>query len=154
VGQITHWDTNAESRWCLLKSPEGEFTRYMAYRSLDALVEALNNLEGTEVSVQLAYGVPMYLTKTDVHGCRYLILPGGADAIRVDDPDMEVIDADLLDHLEPQEDGWLGDPELAESALEGYFSRDVKKEEAPVQADDESDDDDDDEGEFKEEPAG
>ena len=105
---------------CLCEFPDGDWPKMLLFKDLAGLLGRLKNLEGDEYTVWPFIGVPMRFSKPDAHGHRYLFLPGEEEALRFDDPTTKV-PVKLLDHVEFQEDCWLGHPSLAEPVLGTYL---------------------------------
>jgi hypothetical protein len=130
-------------RWVICEQPEGEFPKIRMFETAEALVRHLGELDGTETAVWPLYGIPLRFTlaygKTKD---RYLFLPGEQTALRIPKSAREAverIDADLLSSMEWQDDGWMGDPALAESVSEEYYTGSKLKQ---AEEDDEFPDDD------------
>lgn len=135
-------DVDNPFSWCVCEMPEGDFPRVRVFSEFDALARHVGKLEGQEVSVWIFYGTPISLTEKDDYGDRYL-KTSRQEAFKVPTVPTGValaVSSSQVSQLHIQEDGWLGDPSLTESATSTYYAR-----EAPQ--DDEFDPDDDDQGE-------
>ena len=135
-------DVDNPFSWCVCEMPEGDFPRVRVFSEFDALIRHVGKLEGQEVSAWVFYGTPISLTELDEIGNRYL-MTSRQEVFKIPtvatDP-ISVLGSSQISQLNVQEDGWLGDPSLTESATSTYYAR-----EAPQ--DDEFDPDDDDQGE-------
>lgn len=117
-------------RWCLCKAVEGEFPRVRICSDLPALIHSLGEMEGQEASAWAFLGIPMRMTTFDAkRGCRYLLLPGEQEAVRLPRGPKDLIermDRELIGEAGKdfhfQIDGWLGDPALSEPNMEEYYA--------------------------------
>ena len=120
-----------EPRFCLCEMPEGEFPRVKIFKSAEAMVRYIGQVEGQELSVWPFYGIPLRMTKSDAKSSlRYVYMPGELEAAIVPKSKREkyeMVDSELIDHLDYQDDGWLGDPAVAEGVSESYYDRHKKK---------------------------
>ncbi len=127
-------------RWCICEMPEGDFPRVKMYPKIEPLVRRLGELEGQETAVWVFYGIPLRFTLPyGKSRGRFLFLPGEIEALSIpksehDKP--ERVSAELLGHMEWQDDGWLGDPSFSEGVAEDYFVGKIK----PADEDDEFED--------------
>ena len=143
--------------WCLCEFPEGEFPKVRLFRSPDNLARYMRRLEGQEVAVWAFYGVPLSFTAPDPKfNRRYLCLPGNQEAILIPSSPTESIqrvDISILEllGLDVQEDGWLGDPRLAEGTGAFYEPPEPLPDGTTNTTTDEEDDDEDDEDDEDEE---
>jgi len=143
----TVFSEQEEAKWCIVKIPEGEFPRILILDSLEDMMTKLNEAEGEEASMIPFYGSPMPFTMRDSAGFRYLFLANGQEAARLNDPEMLLVEASFVDTLPKQDDGWLGDPDLAEAAIGDYFYTEAEEEVEALGEEEEEDDDDNDEHE-------
>ena len=125
-----HWEKTVEHHWCLCEMPEGDFPRVFAFPSLQRLAEAIAKREGQETAVWPMYGVPLRMTKSvpsskkDGARTRYLLLPNQLAAVVSADEPYRLIDQSLLlDGLEMQDEGWLGDPVMLQD--QSYYMQGV-----------------------------
>jgi len=106
---------DANARWGVVESTDGEWAQMRLFKTADALVRRVSQLEGTDTVVWCFYGIALQVTKGPQ---RYLSLPGGTQLIQVplfEGGPAKVVDADLLGNLVFEEAGYVGPPELAES---------------------------------------
>jgi hypothetical protein len=117
----------AVPKYCLVETPEGEFPRVKLFTGIEAMSRYLGSIEGKEIAVWPFFGVPLWLTKSDSKSkVRYVLLPGNEEAAAIPNTKrepFEIIEAELIDHLEYQEDGWIGDPALAEGVSDSFYDR-------------------------------
>ena len=138
------------ARYCLIECPDGDWSMVRMFKTPDGLARRIGQLEGEDMVVWAMFGIPLRITKGPQ---RYLLLPDGMTALTipvvVGGPVKEV-EADLLDQLELQDDGYLGPPELAQAHT---IAQEQKSSTAPAKGgkkktkqpeDDYTDDDDDD----------
>jgi hypothetical protein len=131
-------------RWCVTEQPEGEFPRVRMFNDVEKLARRLSSLEGQEVSVWSFLGVPLRMsTRDEATQTRYLFMPGEETAVVIPRSEFESlrrVPAELVrDSTQWQDDGWLGDPSLAEPVADGYYQGTMNP--APAEAPDEDDDD-------------
>ena len=131
-------DVDNPFSWCVCEMPEGDFPRVRVFSEFEFLLRHLGKLEGQEVSVWVFYGTPISLTEVDDSGSRYL-MTSRQEAFKlpshVGEPVSPVASTEVV-KLNVQDDGWLGDPSLTESATSTYYARETPQ-------DDEFDPDDD-----------
>lgn len=128
--------------WCVCESPEGEFLKIRIFRELSKLVGYLAALEGREIAVWNFWGVPVRMTlRNTTSNQRYLILPGGEEAVLIARGPLTKIPASLvLPEDEATErfqlDGWLGHPALAEASSSEYLqgNREIRAKRSKKQA--------------------
>lgn len=105
------------ARYAIVESPDGEWAMARLYKTPEALAKRVGQLDGSDTVVWCFFGLPIQLTRGPQ---RYLILPGGNQAIAVPlvpGAPCKLVPADLLESLEIQEDGYLGPKELANTKL-------------------------------------
>lgn len=148
IADETPWYNVIDHQWCLCEMPEGDFPRVFAYSTLERLAEAIAEREGEETAVWPMYGVPLRITQSMASSSRkegrvrYLLLPNQVAVVISKDFPPKIIDQSLLpEHLEIQDEGWLGDPDMLRD--QGYFMQGYVEEEQ-FSADPDMDDDDDD----------
>lgn len=127
------------ARYGLVECPDGEWGAMRIFKRVEGLASRVGQLEGEDVVVWAFFGLPVRLTKGPQ---RYLLLPNGK-AVMVpayEGGPTKVVDADLLDTLEIQEDGYLGPPELANSKLVHTKLEGPQPENASAQGGDDDDD--------------
>ena len=134
-------DVGTSFSWCVCEMPEGDFPRVRLFGDFETMVRHVGKLEGDEVSVWVFYGTPISITQRGSDGSRYIITSVNREAFRIPQTDKESLitspsPASGLPGL--QEDGWLGDPSLTETATAAYYAHEGPK-------DDEFDPDDGDE---------
>lgn len=109
------WPKQIEHAWCLCDMPEGDFPRVHMYKDLTQLVEAIAKREGQTTAVWPMYGIPLRLSKAfkrqrDGILCRYLLLPNQKAILIAANETLKLVDqVELVEELEIEEDGWLGD---------------------------------------------
>lgn len=105
------------ARYCLIECPSGEWPQTRIFSSPEGLAQRMARLEKEDVCVIPFYGIPLRFTKRPQ---RYLELPDGRGAIVVPpfpNGPTPIVDADLIDHYQQQEDGFLGPDALASGWL-------------------------------------
>lgn len=140
----------------LVESPEGEYPTLRAFRGPKALAARLGSLEGRNIIAWAFYGTHLPLTKGKQ---RYLLLPDGVGAIQVPiyaGGPAAIVDASLLEDLEMQSDGYLGDPamfnEQAALAPPQSFKTVTPVSVKTIPSRDEDDEDDEDDDDDDDEP--
>ena len=101
------------ARYCLIECPDGDWSMIRMFKSPEGLARRIGQLEGEDTVVWAVFGIPLRITKGPQ---RYLLLPDGQTALTVpviEGGPVKQVDADLLDSLELQDDGYIGPPELA-----------------------------------------
>jgi hypothetical protein len=145
-------DEGLAPRWCLCEAPEGEFSRVRLFKTAEDLVRYMGKLEGQEVSAWVFYGQALRFTKAHpICGRRLLLLPGEKEAVGIpaipNEPLLTMSAQQIPDDVAFQENGWLGQPELAESSGDtaGEFlhgNQDVRKQRESRKKKKDGDDDD------------
>lgn len=100
-------------RYCLVECPDGDWSMVRMFKQPEGLARRIGQLEGEDMVVWAMYGIPLRITKGPQ---RYLMLPDGQTALTIpviEGGPVKQVDADLLDSLELQDDGYIGPPELA-----------------------------------------
>lgn len=105
--QKTYGSSTADSAWCVLESPEGEFPRIRIFQQLNDLIKHLAAAEDTQTAVLVVRGYPCRLTKK-LDGKRYLHV-NDRQSVRIDRSEFEIVDSARLANMPIQDDGWLGD---------------------------------------------
>lgn len=103
------------ARYCLIECPDGGWSTVRMFKNKEDLARRLGRLEGEDMVVWAMFGVPLRLTKGPQ---RYLLLPDGMTALTIpiiEGGPVKTIEADLLDQIELQDDGYVGPPELAQA---------------------------------------
>ncbi len=113
---------DSNQRFGLVECVDGEWPVTRTYKKPETLGRRLCELEGKDAVVSAFYGIPLAITKGPQ---RYLLLPGGTQAITI--PIVEglppnIVDAELVRHLEIEADGFIGPPELREGRNEEEMS--------------------------------
>lgn len=132
-------------RYALFEALDGDWPVTRVFTGPDGLARRIGQLEGQDIVVMAYFGVPLKLTMGPQ---RYLHLPDGRSAIMiplVPGGPATIIDADLIANLEPQVDGFLGPPELAETAMPRVHEDSPRERVSSRGRDDDDVDDDDDE---------
>jgi hypothetical protein len=117
---------DAPPQWCLCEQPEGDWPKVRLCNSSDTLLEHIAGLEGQDVSICVFYGSFLRLT-TLAKGRRYLILPGGKEAVVITKGEgflrrtPVVLGEDGVEidgvPVEFQLEGWMGDPAMCETEV-------------------------------------
>ena len=130
------------ARYCVVEGPDGGWPTARLFKTPEALARRISQLDGTDMVIWCFFGIPIHLTRGPQ---RYLLLPGGQDAIMIpliEGGPCKIVPADLLENLELQDDGFLGPPELANTEM-----IEAKLEPAKAEEEEEEDDDEEDLGE-------
>lgn len=133
------------AKYCTIESPDGEFGVLRGFKTPEEVAIHLGKLEGKDTTVHVVYGIPMRFTAGPQ---RYLMLPDGQQAIMIPTypgGPTKVVEANLLEDLEVQEDGFVGPPELVNTPE--MPEKEPKKKKGKKQAKYGPDDEDDDESE-------
>jgi len=104
------------SRWGLVETLDGEWSKLRVFRSAEALVKRLQQLEGKDVVAWCFYGLALPVTKGPQ---RYLQLPDGQFMqipLYAGGP-ATILPTEALGNIIFEETGFLGPPELAETGL-------------------------------------
>jgi hypothetical protein len=134
-----------EHSWCLCDMPEGEFPRVYMFKDLVQLIEAVAKKEGQTTAVWAMYGVPLRLSKSfkrqkDGLVCRYLLLPNQKAVLIGPNEPFKLLDqTELIEELEIEEDGWLGDQAHLKS--QSYFVPGIENDKFSADPDNETVDD-------------
>lgn len=134
------------AKFCIIESPDGDFARLHGYTTPQQAATRLGELEGQDIVVHVVYGIPLRLT---IGPQRFLTLPDGQQAIMIPTypgGPTKVVDANLVEDMEIQDDGFLGPPELVNTPQVPEKPK-KKKKKANYGPDDDDDDDDEDEDE-------
>jgi hypothetical protein len=133
-------DVDTPFSWCVCEMPEGDFPRVRVFNDFEIMARHVGKLEGDEVSVWIFYGTPIPITQPGRDGSRHMIT-SRLEAFRIPQADREAVSSTVIEEIPAmalQEDGWLGDPSLTETAEAAYYVHETPK-------DDEFDPDDGDE---------
>lgn len=115
--------------WCVCEMPEGDFPRVRVFSDFEVMVRHVGKLEGDEVSVWIFYGTPIPITQPGPDGGRYMITSRN-EAFRVPQAEREEVESVVIEKTSSmvlQEDGWLGDPSLTETATATYYAHEAPK---------------------------
>lgn len=106
-----------EARYGIVECPDGEWAQIKLFKTVEGLANRFSNLEGLDVVAWVFYGVPLQFTKGPQ---RYLRLPDGRHAVKLPtygNGPHEIVDVIEMENIDPQEDGFLGPPQLTEGML-------------------------------------
>ena len=135
-------DVDTPFSWCVCEMPEGDFPRVRVFSDFEVMARHVGKLEGDEVSVWIFYGTPIPITQPGRDGSRHMIT-SRREAFRIPQVDREAVSSVVIEKtpaMNLQEDGWLGDPSLTETAEAAYYVHEAPKDDEfdPDNGDDET----------------
>lgn len=101
----------------IVECPDGEWGVVKLYKTFEGLARRVGQLEGSDTIIWSFFGIPIQLTKGPR---RYLTILGSESAISVPlvaGDSCKVVPVASIKHIEIQDDGFLGPPELANSDI-------------------------------------
>lgn len=133
------------AKFHLVECADGEWATVSTFKVPEGMVRRLADLEGQDTNVWAFYGVPLIISRGPQ---RYVCLPDGKHAMTVPPyagGPVKIVDITLLTGIKPQDDGYMGPPELAVVHIERVPPKPKHVRRGPM-GDDDEDDEDDEEG--------
>jgi len=122
-------DVDVPLSWCVCEMPEGDFPRVRVFNDFETMARHVGKLEGDEVSVWIFYGTPIPITQPGRDGARHMIT-SRREAFRIPRGEREEVSSIVIENktvMTLQDDGWLGDPSLTETATAAYYVHESPK---------------------------